>query len=206
MGEYRGKRALDLALVVASAPVWIPLVLTLIVLVRVRLGAPALFRQERVGRHGRIFRVIKLRTMTDARDAGGTLLPDAARLTPFGRALRAASLDELPELLNVLRGEMSLVGPRPLFAKYRPRYSARHNRRHEVRPGLTGLAQVRGRNALTWPERFELDIEYVEHASLALDLSILLETVRAVVTGRNVNAAGAATMPEFTGYEPAQPP
>ena len=187
-------------LVLLTAPVWIPAVLILTLLVRIRLGSPALFWQERAGQHGRSFSIMKLRTMAEARDASGRELPDAERLTPLGRRLRATSLDELPELLNVLRGEMSLVGPRPLFASYLPLYSPRHSRRHDVRPGLTGLAQVRGRNALTWSQRFELDLEYVERSSFSLDLRILWETVRAVLTARDVNATGAATMPKFTGY------
>ena len=205
MTGYRGKRAFDLALVFLGAVLWVPLVILLIVLVRIRLGAPALYRQERAGLGGRIFRILKLRTMTNTCDAAGNLLPDEQRLTAFGRALRAASLDELPELLNVIRGDMSLVGPRPLFASYLTLYSARHFRRHDVRPGLTGLAQVRGRNALTWPERFEHDLAYVERCSLALDLEILYLTLRTVVSGRGVSAEGMATMSPFTGYE-SQPP
>lgn len=206
MSGYPGKRGLDLALVILAAPVWAPLLAILVLLVRLRLGAPALFRQERAGFRGRTFALVKLRTMTDLRDADGRLHPDAQRLTPFGRALRATSLDELPELLNVLRGEMSLVGPRPLFAKYLSLYSERHRRRHDVRPGLTGLAQVSGRNALSWPERFDLDLEYVEACSPWLDVRILWATIRAVIGARNVNASGAATMPEFTGYDPERRP
>lgn len=186
---------------ILASPLWVPLLLLMALVVRIRLGRPVLFRQERAGLHGQLFDVIKLRSMTDARDAGGALLPDADRLTPFGKSLRATSLDELPELINVLRGDMSLVGPRPLFASYLPLYSERHRHRHDVRPGITGLAQVRGRNALTWTERFELDLEYVARASLALDLRILYETVRAVGSARGISAAGEATMPTFTGYD-----
>lgn len=205
MSGYRGKRALDLALVVGASPVWVPLLAVVALLVRVRLGAPVLFSQERAGRDGRIFRLYKFRSMTEARDARGALLPDAARLTSFGRALRASSLDELPGLLNVLRGDMSLVGPRPLFADYLPLYSARQRVRHAVRPGITGLAQVRGRNALSWPARFALDVEYVERCSLALDLRILWETVRAVFARRGISAPGEATMPRFTGEDSPRP-
>lgn len=205
MSGYRGKRALDLALVVGASPVWVPLLAVVALLVRVRLGAPVLFSQERAGRDGRIFRLYKFRSMTEARDERGALLPDAARLTSFGRRLRASSLDELPGLLNVLRGDMSLVGPRPLFAEYLPLYSARQRVRHTVRPGITGLAQVRGRNALLWPARFELDVEYVERCSLALDLRILWETVRAVFARRGISAPGEATMPRFTGEDSPRP-
>jgi lipopolysaccharide/colanic/teichoic acid biosynthesis glycosyltransferase len=203
---YRGKRALDLVLVAAAAPLWIPALAAVAFLVRVRLGAPVLFRQERTGREGRPFLMMKFRTMTDARDATGVLLPDADRLTPFGRWLRGTSLDELPELVNVLRGDMSLVGPRPLLPAYLPLYSARHRERHAVPPGLTGLAQVSGRNALSWPERFDLDVEYARHNTLGRDLGLLWQTIRAVVARDGVNADGGGTMPAFTGYGPAQPP
>ena len=176
-GYDMAKRVFDLAAVLVSAPFWLPLLLAVAVLVGIRLGAPVFFRQPRPGRNGQVFQMIKFRSMTDERDAAGNLLPDAVRLTSFGLWLRATSLDELPELLNVLRGDMSLVGPRPLLVKYLPRYSARQERRHEVRPGITGLAQVMGRNALTWDEKFEWDVRYVETRSLALDLRILLLTV-----------------------------
>jgi sugar transferase EpsL len=202
MPSYPGKRLLDLALVVGGAPVWVPVVAAVALLVRLRIGSPVLFRQTRAGLGGRPFTMVKFRTMTDARDAAGALLPDAERLTPLGQLLRRTSLDELPELLNVLRGDMSVVGPRPLLMAYLPRYSRRHLRRHEVRPGLTGLAQVSGRNAIAWPEKFELDVEYVDRASLALDLRILWRTVRAVVRREGISAANDATMPEFTGYGP----
>ncbi len=196
---YRGKRALDLLLVGASAPVWLPVLGVVALVVRRRLGSPVLFRQERPGLGGRPFMLLKFRTMTDARGPDGALLPDADRLPPFGRALRASSLDELPELLNVLRGDMSLVGPRPLLMRYLPRYSAHHRRRHEVPPGLTGLAQVSGRNALSWDDRLDIDVTYVERASLLLDLRILARTVLAVLKRKGISAAGEATMPEFTG-------
>jgi len=191
------KRAFDLLAVVVAAPLWIPLLGVVALLVRCRLGAPVFFRQRRPGLRGEIFELIKFRTMLEARDASGRPLPDAERLTPFGRWLRASSLDELPELWNVLRGEMSLVGPRPLLIEYLPRYSARQARRHEVRPGLTGLAQVSGRNALTWEEKFEWDVRYVETRSFWLDLKILVRTLKAVFFREGISAVGDATMPEF---------
>lgn len=166
-------------------------------LVRLKLGTPVFFRQRRPGWRGEIFELIKFRTMTDERDATGKLLPDAQRLTPFGRWLRSTSLDELPELLNVLRGDMSLVGPRPLLVQYLDRYSPRQARRHEVRPGLTGLVQVKGRNALSWDEKFEWDVRYVETQSFWLDLQILLLTLKTVLFREGISAAGDATMPEF---------
>lgn len=197
---YFGKRALDLALTGMSAPFWFPVLLLLALLVRLRLGSPVLFRQERPGLNGVPFMLLKFRTMTSALDETGELLPDAARLTGFGRSLRSTSLDELPELLNVLRGEMSLVGPRPLLLRYLPRYSVRHRRRHEVRPGLTGLAQVSGRNALSWQERLDLDVEYVERCNVVMDVRILWRTINAVLSRSGISAAGEATMSEFTGY------
>ena len=200
MPSYRGKRALDLVLVLVTSPIWVPLLLIVALLVRQRLGTPVFFRQARIGHGDREFEVIKFRTMTDARDDNGELLPDAQRLGSFGKRLRSSSLDELPELINVLRGEMSVVGPRPLLVQYLPLYSAYHRRRHEVRPGITGLAQVSGRNAISWPRRFDLDVEYVDEASFALDLKILVKTVRAIFQRRGINAPGAATMPYFTGY------
>ena len=171
-------------------------------MVRRKLGSPVLFRQVRPGLHGRPFMMVKVRTMTDERGADSELLPDAQRLTPFGRFLRATSLDELPELWNVLRGEMSLVGPRPLLMEYLPLYSPEQARRHEVRPGITGWAQVNGRNALSWEERFKLDVWYVDHRSLWLDLRILWLTVRKVIVREGISAHGEATMPRFTGNKP----
>ncbi len=193
------KRMLDLILVVGSAPFWIPVVLVLAVLVRLRLGSPVLFRQRRPGLNGVVFEMTKFRTMTDARDASGALLPDAVRLTPFGRWLRSTSLDELPELLNVLKGEMSLVGPRPLLVQYLERYTAEQARRHAVPPGLTGWAQINGRNAISWEQKFELDVWYVDHRSLGLDLKIIWLTLLKVVRRDGISAAGDATMPEFRG-------
>lgn len=200
------KRAFDLFCVILTAPLWVPLLGVVALLVRVKLGSPVFFRQARPGLHGKSFQLVKFRSMTSQRDASGQLLPDAQRLTAFGRLLRSTSLDELPELWNVLRGEMSLVGPRPLLVEYLPLYSPRQARRHDVRPGLTGLAQVKGRNALTWEEKFEWDVHYVEDRSLLLDLKILALTVRAVLIRDGISAAGAATMPRFTGASPKSPP
>ncbi|HEY1791823.1 MAG TPA: sugar transferase [Opitutaceae bacterium] len=191
------KRSVDLGLVILTAPLWVPLMMAVAVLVRVNLGQPVFFRQRRPGFKGRIFELVKFRTMRNDRDPGGRLLPDAERLTGFGRWLRATSLDELPEIWNVLRGEMSLVGPRPLLIEYLGRYSARQSRRHDVRPGLTGLAQVMGRNSLTWDEKFEWDVRYVETRSFWLDLLILGRTVKAVIFREGISASGEATMPEF---------
>lgn len=167
--------------------------------VRRKLGSPVLFTQVRPGLHGKPFRMVKFRTMTDARDASGALLPDAQRLTPFGRFLRASSLDELPELWNVLRGDMSLVGPRPLLVEYLPLYSTEQARRHEVRPGITGWAQINGRNAISWADKFALDVWYVDHRSMWLDVHILWLTVRKVLVRDGISAPGDATMPKFEG-------
>jgi lipopolysaccharide/colanic/teichoic acid biosynthesis glycosyltransferase len=167
--------------------------------VRRRLGSPAFFRQSRPGLGGRSFELIKFRSMTDERDAGGVPLSDAQRLTSFGRFLRASSLDELPELWNVIKGDMSLVGPRPLLMEYLPLYTAEQARRHEVRPGITGWAQINGRNSLTWEEKFALDVWYVDNRSLRLDMKILWLTVRKVLVRDGISAAGEATMPRFTG-------
>lgn len=172
-------------------------VLTL--LVRWRMGSPVLFTQERPGLRGKPFRIFKFRTMSEARDTAGNLLPDAERLSPLGRFLRATSLDELPELLNVVRGEMSLVGPRPLLMEYMPLYTAEQARRHEVRPGVTGWAQVNGRNALSWEEKFQLDVWYVDNVSIWLDLKIIWLTFEAVLTRQGINQQGHATMKRFTG-------
>jgi lipopolysaccharide/colanic/teichoic acid biosynthesis glycosyltransferase len=180
--------------------------LAVALLVRFRLGTPVLFRQPRPGLHARPFLLLKFRTMTEARDDRGDLRPDVERVTPFGRALRATSLDELPELLNVLRGEMSLVGPRPLLVRYLPRYSAHHARRHDVRPGITGLAQVSGRNALSWDARLDRDVEYVARISLPLDSCILLRTLWVVLRREGISALGEATMGEFTGSSTSRLP
>lgn len=196
-----GKRVLDVAGATAGLALGWPVLATVAGLVRLRLGSPVLFRQQRPGRHGRPFTLYKFRTMTDARGPDGSLLDDAERLTDFGRWLRRTSLDELPELWNVLRGDMSLVGPRPLLMEYLPRYDARQRRRHELRPGLTGLAQVEGRNATPWPQRLETDVCYVERVSPWLDASILVRTVWRVVRGDGVSEPGQATMTPFMGDE-----
>lgn len=177
---------------------FLPIVL-LAIFIRRKLGSPILFRQLRPGRGGQNFEMVKFRTMTDERDPHGTLLPDAQRLTHFGRFLRSSSLDELPEIWNVLKGDMSFVGPRPLLVEYLPLYSMDEARRHEVRPGITGWAQVNGRNALNWQEKFKLDVWYVDNQSMRLDLKILWMTLRKVVAREGISAAGEATMPRFTG-------
>jgi sugar transferase EpsL len=169
--------------------------------VRASMGAPVFFRQERPGLRGVPFRLWKFRTMSDARAPDGSLLPDDERLTAVGKFIRSTSLDELPQLLNVLKGEMSLVGPRPLLMRYLPRYSARQAKRHDMKPGITGLTAVRGRNALTWAEKFEFDVKYVEDWSLALDARILFETVGKVLKRGGVSSTGHVTMPEFMGDE-----
>ena len=173
--------------------------LILIVLVRRKLGSPVFFRQVRPGLDGKPFEMVKFRTMTDERSPDGQLQPDAVRLTAFGRFLRSTSLDELPELWNVLKGDMSLVGPRPLLMEYLPLYTPEQARRHEVRPGVTGWAQVNGRNAISWEEKFELDVWYVDHQSLWLDIKILWLTVKKVLVREGISAAGDATMPIFKG-------
>lgn len=203
MSRARLKWGFDALIVILAAPLWVPLMLMVAVLVRWRLGSPVFFRQRRPGLGGRIFELIKFRSMIDAWDANGRPLPDADRLPAFGRRLRATSLDELPELLNVLKGEMSLVGPRPLLVQYLSRYSAEQARRHELPPGLTGWAQVNGRNALSWDERLAMDVWYVDHWSIWLDVRILAKTVLTVVRRDGISAEGDATMPEFRGSTPA---
>jgi lipopolysaccharide/colanic/teichoic acid biosynthesis glycosyltransferase len=173
--------------------------LALIWLIRRKLGSPAFFTQVRPGMHGKPFKMVKFRTMTNERDPYGQLLPDAVRLTPFGRFLRSTSLDELPELWNVLKGDMSLVGPRPLLMQYLPLYTLEQGRRHQVRPGITGWAQVNGRNVLSWEEKFRLDVWYVDHHNLYLDLRILLLTIWKVIRREGISAAGEATMAPFSG-------
>ena len=190
---------IDIAVATAVLVVGAPVIAATAALVYVDVGRPLLFRQNRVGLGGRIFELVKFRTMRDAVDRDGRPLPDRERLTRIGRLLRASSLDELPQLINVLGGDMSLVGPRPLLVEYLPRYSPEQARRHEVKPGITGLAQVAGRNGLSWPEKFALDVYYVDHRSLALDLRILARTVAAVAKRDGIAAAGEATMPEFQG-------
>jgi sugar transferase EpsL len=196
-----GKRLVDIALVIPSLVILAPALVVLGLLVRWWLGSPVFFHQRRPGLQGRPFTLLKFRTMTEALDEEGQLLPDDQRLTRFGRFLRRTSLDEVPELFNVLKGDMSLVGPRPLLMEYLERYTVEQARRHEVKPGITGWAQVNGRNALTWEEKFELDVWYVDHVSLWLDLKILEMTAWQVVTGKGVSAEGHATMPVFEGTE-----
>jgi sugar transferase EpsL len=193
------KRACDIVAVLMLLPLLLPLCLALAILVRVKLGAPVIFEQTRPGLGGKPFRMIKFRGMTNERDAGGTLLPDSLRLPPFGRWIRASSLDELPALWNVLKGEMSLVGPRPLLMEYLSLYSSEQARRHDVRPGITGWAQVNGRNALSWDEKFAFDVWYVNNQSLVLDIKILLMTMRKVLARDGISAEGDVTMPKFTG-------
>ncbi|WDR07497.1 sugar transferase [Devosia rhodophyticola] len=193
------KRALDVLLSAIGVIVLSPVFVALAVIVRVRLGGPVFYTQMRPGKGGRPFRLIKFRSMTDAHDLEGNLLHDAARLPAFGRLLRATSLDELPELWNVLRGDMSLVGPRPLLMEYLPLYSAEQARRHNVRPGITGWAQVNGRNAISWTEKFALDVWYVDNQSLALDIRIVLMTLAKVVRRDGVTAQNSATADKFTG-------
>lgn len=194
-----GKRVFDITLVGLFSPLWLPLLLVIGAMVRVRLGSPIFFRQTRPGYLERPFVLLKFRTMAERRDAAGRLLPDADRMTSFGQWLRATSLDELPELLNVVRGQMSLVGPRPLLIEYLPRYSPEQRRRHDVRPGVTGWAQINGRNALSWPARFDMDIWYVRNRSFALDLKILAVTLVKTLKRDGINQPGQATQEEFRG-------
>lgn len=202
MGVARAvKRLIDTVLAAAVLALAAPVVLVIALAIRVSMGRPVLFRQVRPGLHGRLFCIYKFRTMTDARDAQGRLLPDGERLTLLGRFLRSTSLDELPQLWNVLRGEMSLVGPRPLLPEYLDRYTPEQARRHEVRPGITGWAQVNGRNATTWEERLRQDVWYVDNWSLWLDFKILWMTVVKVLRREGVSKEGHATMPEFMGTQ-----
>lgn len=195
------KRAFDFFAALVALVLLLPVLVVLSLLIRVRLGAPVLFSQVRPGMKGKPFRMYKFRTMSDERGSDGELLPDDRRLTPFGRFLRSSSLDELPELWNVIKGDMSLVGPRPLLMEYLPLYSSEQARRHDVRPGVTGWAQVNGRNAISWEEKFALDVWYVDHRSFFLDLKILLLTVGRVIRRDGISAAGEATMPRFQGVQ-----
>jgi len=201
-----GKRTLDVAASAALLILLAPVLAFLALVVAATIGRPILFRQERPGLHGRPFTLLKFRTMTDARDGEGNWLPDGQRLTRVGQTLRRWSLDELPEFWNVLRGDMSLVGPRPLLMQYLPRYTPEQARRQEVRPGITGLAQVDGRNELPWDEKFRLDVTYVDSLALALDVRILSRTVRTVLTHEGVSGPGCATMAEFMGADSARAP
>ena len=194
-----GKRLLDLLLVVFALPLILPLLALIALFVRLKLGYPILFRQQRPGWHEQPFTILKFRTMTNARDESNNLLPDAQRLTSLGRFLRSTSLDELPELINVLRGEMSLVGPRPLLMQYLTRYTLEQRRRHHIRPGITGWAQVNGRNGLSWEQKFAFDIWYVDNVSLALDLKIMALTLWKIISRDGISQPGRATMEEFRG-------
>jgi len=191
------KRLFDVIAGMAALVGLSPLLLILIAVIRWKMGSPVLFRQKRPGRLGQPFWLLKFRTMTDYRDGKGSLLPDADRLTRFGRFLRTTSLDELPELLNVLKGDMSLVGPRPLLIQYLERYTPEQARRHEVKPGITGWAQINGRNAITWEDKFKLDVWYVDHQSLWLDAKIILMTIWKIVKREGISQPGQATMEEF---------
>jgi len=193
------KRLFDLAVIIAFAPLWMPVFLIVAILVRVKLGGAVFFTQVRPGLDAKPFKMVKFRTMTDARDEHGNLLPDAQRLTEFGKKLRASSLDELPELWNVIKGDMSLIGPRPLLMDYVALYSKEQARRHQVRPGVSGWAQVNGRNAISWEEKFKLDVWYVENQSLLLDIKILGMTLQKVAKRDDINAIDDATMPVFRG-------
>ncbi len=193
------KRLLDIILSLAAIVLLGPLLIVVAVLVRIKLGSPVIFHQERPGYHEKIFKLCKFRSMTDARGADGELLPDEVRLTKFGRTLRATSLDELPELWNILKGDMSLIGPRPLLVRYLPRYNEFQRHRHDVRPGLTGWAQVNGRNAIDWETKFRYDVEYVNRISFWFDVKILLMTVGKVFRRSGISSATHATMEEFMG-------
>ncbi len=195
------KRIFDLLVAVTALLVLAPVLFGVAILIGLQMGSPVVFRQQRPGRGGRPFEMIKFRTMHDSRDASGSQRPDAERLTALGRTLRATSLDELPELWNVLKGDMSLVGPRPLLMEYLSLYTPEQSRRHEVRPGITGWAQVNGRNAISWEDKFKLDVWYVENRSLWLDIKILCLTVKKVLVRDGISAAGEATMSRFAGSE-----
>lgn len=193
------KRILDILICITGLIFISPILLVVALLVKIKLGSPIIFKQERPGLHGEIFKLYKLRTMTNEKNDSGELLNDEARLTEFGKKLRASSLDELPEIFNIIIGDMSIVGPRPLMVKYLPLYSEKQKRRHDVRPGLTGLAQISGRNAITWTERFNKDIEYVDNISLKLDMYIFLKTIYYVLKREGINSDTSATMEDFTG-------
>ena len=197
--QQRIKRGLEFIIALIGVILASPILLIIAILVRIKLGSPIFFRQSRVGLNGEIFEMVKFRTMKDAYDAEGNLLPDEERLTAFGSFLRKSSLDELPELWNVLKGDMSLVGPRPLLVEYLPLYSEEQMKRHHVRPGITGYAQVNGRNNISWTKKFELDVYYVENFSLWLDIKILFQTVAKVLGQADINQEGNATVERFNG-------
>lgn len=196
------KRPLDFCCALLALVLLSPVMLLVAVLVRVKLGSPVIFTQERPGRNGKIFKLYKFRSMTDAKDEEGRLLADEVRLTSFGKKLRSTSLDELPELWNILKGDMAVVGPRPLLVRYLPLYNARQARRHEVRPGFTGYAQVHGRNAISWEDKFEKDVFYVDHISFLLDCKIILQTIGTVLKRDGISSATNVTMEEFRGSQP----
>lgn len=201
MYKHFFKRVIDFTIVMlALLVIWPFLLIITLWLHFANKGAGAFFFQERPGKNGKIFKVIKFKTMTDERDAQGYLLPDADRLTPVGRFVRSTSIDELPQLINVLKGDMSLIGPRPLLVKYLPLYSPEQARRHEVRPGITGWAQCHGRNAISWKKKFELDVWYVDHISFMTDLKVIFLTIKKVVCREDINQEGEATMEEFDGH------
>lgn len=193
------KRLLDIIISFTALVILSPVLLIVAFLVRIKLGSPVIFHQDRPGYHEKVFKLCKFRSMTDARDEHGNLLPDEVRLTKFGKALRATSLDELPELWNILKGDMSLIGPRPLLVKYLPLYNEFQRHRHDVKPGLTGWAQVNGRNTISWEQRFEYDVYYVNHISFWMDVKILFQTVAVVFRHNDINSATDATMEAFTG-------
>lgn len=193
------KRPLDAFLATGAIIILSPVLLITAILVRVKLGSPVLFTQDRPGRDEKIFRLYKFRTMTDARDENGVLLPDNQRLPEFGQKLRSTSLDELPELVNMIKGDMAVVGPRPLLVRYLPRYNTHQARRHEVRPGFTGLAQVHGRNSISWEEKFDWDVQYVDHITFKGDAKIIFDTVRTVLKREGITGGGEVTMAEFMG-------
>ena len=194
------KRLIDILLSLPALIILSPVILITAILVRVKLGSPVLFKQQRPGKDEKIFTMRKFRTMTDAKDGNGELLPDEIRLTKFGKFLRSSSLDELPELYNIIKGDMSIIGPRPLLVQYLPYYDELQKRRHEVRPGLTGLAQINGRNATTWDERFQFDIQYIDNMSFAQDVKIFFATIGAVLKREGVNAENHATMEPLIDY------
>lgn len=201
MGFYEKyiKRPQDFICALSASIVLSPIMLITALLVRIKLGSPVLFTQDRPGKDGKVFKLYKFRSMTDAKDANGNLLPDSVRLTSFGKKLRSTSLDELPELVNILKGDMSVVGPRPLLVRYLLRYNKHQARRHEVRPGFTGLAQVNGRNAISWEDKFDWDIKYVDHVTFLGDWKIILDTVRVVFKKEGISSESSVTMEEFMG-------
>ncbi|MDT2813655.1 sugar transferase [Vagococcus carniphilus] len=199
MYKYFFKRLIDVVVSLVALVVLLPVFIIICILVRTKLGSPIIFTQKRPGKDGKVFKMYKFRTMTDQVDSTGALLPDQVRLTRFGSVLRSTSLDELPELLNILKGEMSLIGPRPLLEEYLLIYNKEQKRRHDVRPGLTGWAQINGRNTLTWTEKFELDLEYVDAVSFCFDVKIFFLTIKKVIIKEGISAEGSATIEKFNG-------